>query len=136
MPFYKNSLHLTPREMEIMNIFWGSTEPLLASGVANFSGLSINTVNAVIKKLLAYEIIEVADIVHSGTVLSRRYHPTLSHQDYTTNTFIEQLRAIDKKMPIPRVVAALLEQEENEEQAITALEKMIAERKRQLRQED
>lgn len=119
--------------MEIMNILWCSEEPLIASQVAFTSGLSLNTVNAVIKKLYRGEILEVADIVHSGTVLSRRYRPTLSHQEYATTTFIKQMKAIDNKMTTSQVVATLLEQEEDEPRAIAELEAMIMERKKQLK---
>ena len=79
----KQFLKLTGREMDIMNILWNSQKPLIASEIAEYrSDLTINTVQAVIRKLLKYQLIEVADIVYSGTVLSRSYKPSISSEEY------------------------------------------------------
>ena len=49
----KQFLKLTGREMDIMNILWNSQKPLIASEIAEYrSDLTINTVQAVIRKLL------------------------------------------------------------------------------------
>ena len=78
----KQFLKLTGREMDIMNILWNSQKPLIASEIAEYrSDLTINTVQAVIRKLLKYQLIEVADIVYSGTVLSRSYKPSISSEN-------------------------------------------------------
>lgn len=134
IPFYQNFINLTPREMQIMNILWETDEPLLASQVAVISGLSINTVNAVVKKMLKNDLLEVADIIYSGTVLSRRYQPTVSRQEYATNVFVGQL-GNGSKLPTPQIVARLLDREDNEEETLSELQEMINERKKKL-QED
>lgn len=70
--FTKNKFSkLTSREVDIMNILWASEKPLIASEIADSRpDLTVNTVQAVLRKLLKYQLIEVADIVYSGTVLS------------------------------------------------------------------
>lgn len=73
---------LTSREIDILNILWENEKPLIASEIADArSDLTINTVQAVLRKLLKYQLVEVADIVYSGTVLSRSYRPTITSED-------------------------------------------------------
>lgn len=134
MPQIRNAIQLSPREMEVMDTLWGSETPLMASEIAVISGRSINTVNAVVKKLLVNKMVEVADIVYSGTVLSRRYRSCVDRQDYTVKLFVEQLKVVSKKTPISKIVARLLEGED-EEQNITELEEMIAQRRKEIQKE-
>lgn len=79
----KNSAVLSEREKDIMLVLWKDHEPLTASSIAEKGDkLSLNTVQALIRKLLNKNFVEVADIVYSGTVLSRRYKPVLSAEEY------------------------------------------------------
>ena len=82
--FTKNKFSkLTSREVDIMNILWASEKPLIASEIADSRpDLTVNTVQAVLRKLLKYQLIEVADIVYSGTVLSRSYRPTITSEEF------------------------------------------------------
>lgn len=134
MPQIRNAIQLSPREMEVMDTLWGSETPLMASEIAVISGRSINTVNAVVKKLLVNKMVEVADIVYSGTVLSRRYRSCVDRQDYTVKLFVEQLKVVSKKTPISKIVARLIEGED-EERNIGELEEMIAQRKKEIQKE-
>ena len=62
--------NLTRRDMDIMNILWQSEEPMTASQIAGVNpDLTINTVQAVIRKLLKEKLIKIDNIVYSGTVL-------------------------------------------------------------------
>ena len=88
----KNAFNLTNREMDILNILWNSEEPLVASEIAKRDDtLTVNTVQATLRKLLKQELVEVADIVYSGTVLSRRYRPTVDSKDFAVQEFSAQL---------------------------------------------
>lgn len=74
---------LSKQQLEVMKILWNSDAPLKASDiVSRHAGLNINTVQACLRVLVKAEAIEVADIVHSKTVLSRRYRPLLSKDEY------------------------------------------------------
>lgn len=76
--------HLTGRERDILNILWNSEVGMIASEIAEKrEDLTINTVQAVLKKLLSREFIKVQEIVYSGTVLCRKYCPTLSEAEFT-----------------------------------------------------
>ena len=53
---------LTSREIDILNILWENEKPLIASEIADArSDLTINTVQAVLRKLLKYQLVEVAE---------------------------------------------------------------------------
>ena len=78
-------LSLTGRERDILYILWNYDKGMIASEIVKErDDLTINTVQAVLKKLLRRKLIEVDQIVYSGTVLSRSYKPTLSEQEFET----------------------------------------------------
>jgi len=121
MPRGKTELSLTKREMDVMTILWESNTPLVASEITKMDdSLNINTVQAVIRKLLDKKYIEVADIVYSGTVLTRSYRPTLSKKEMTVQRFIKQFQENDK-VSIPNLVTTLLKHEKNEREVIEEL---------------
>lgn len=136
MPRGKTELSLTKREMDVMTILWESNTPLVASEITKMDdSLNINTVQAVIRKLLDKKYIEVADIVYSGTVLTRSYRPTLSKKEMTVQRFIKQFQENDK-VSIPNLVTTLLKHEKNEREVIEELEVMLEERKKLLKQKE
>ena len=134
MPKQNNRFELTERELDILNILWSAEKPLLASDIPQIdNSISINTAQAVLRNLLKKKLIEVSDIVHSGTVLSRRYKPTISSHDFFLKQFVKQFQNLNKDIPTPTIVATLLEHEKNEEAVIEELEKMLEERKKRLK---
>ena len=89
--------HLTKREKEILSILWNSPDGLIASDIAKQqSELSINTVQAVLKKLFKKNLIEIAEIVYSGTVLSRKYRPTLNECDFETASITHDIHNLSR----------------------------------------
>ncbi|MFC4804901.1 BlaI/MecI/CopY family transcriptional regulator [Filifactor villosus] len=84
---------LSDKEKEVMNVLWHYNESLTASGITEKSdSLNINTVQNVLKKLVNKNYIEVAEIVYSGTVLSRSYRYLVSPEAYAA----DQLQAMKK----------------------------------------
>lgn len=77
---------ITEREKDVMSVLWHAGQALTASTIAEKGdGLSINTVQAVLRSLMGKKYIEVADIVYSGTVLTRSYKPIISAEEYAAN---------------------------------------------------
>lgn len=127
------NLLLTEREMDIMRILWESEKPLVASEITKAdSSLSSNTVQSVLRKLLEKNFIEVADIVYSGTVLTRSYQPTISKKDLLIEQFLNQYISNKSNIPLPNLVATLLKHEKNEKDTIAQLEQLLEERKKSL----
>jgi predicted transcriptional regulator len=137
MPRTKSSSLLTDREMDVMKILWSSKEPLVASEIAKKGdSLSNNTVQSVLRKLLEKKYIVVADIVYSGTVLTRSYKPIVLKKDILLEQFVSQFNKDDDTIPIPSLVGTLLKHEKNEKETIEKLEKLLEERKNILSQEE
>lgn len=132
MSMKKGKLKLTNREMDVLEVLWNSETPLLASDIPKINPeLNISSVQLALRNLLAKGVIEVAEIVHSGTVLSRSYRPLISREEF----FIDSLKGLSKSITTRNIVATLLKHEKNEANTIKELEKLLEERKKQLSQE-
>ncbi|KAB1438031.1 BlaI/MecI/CopY family transcriptional regulator [Candidatus Galacturonibacter soehngenii] len=137
MPSKKSDSKITNREKDVLEVLWNSDTPLLASDIPKLNpSLSISSVQLSLRNLLSKNIIEVADIVHSGTVLSRSYRPLISIEDFISNEVINNYRNLDKAISTKNIVATLLKHEKNEANTIKELEKLLEERKKQLNQQN
>ena len=100
---------------------------------------AINTVQAVLRKLLKYQLVEVADIVYSGTVLSRSYRPTITSEEFAVHEVTSDYLAFEKTLSKPLLVSALLDTEEDPVKAretIDELQKMLDEYKKTLEEQE
>lgn len=124
---------LTNRERDILDILWDSEKSMVASEItAAKDDLSINTVQAVLKKLLQKDLIKVDEIVYSGTVLSRSYKPTLTPEQFEIQRFeAAYSRVTGKPFELSAVVDAMLDEEdiENRKHVIAQLEDMLAKKR-------
>ena len=133
----KSNFKITNREKDVLEVLWNSDSPLLASDIPKInSSLSISSVQLALRNLLSKNIIEVADIVYSGTVLSRSYRPLISREDFISNEVINSFKSLDRTITTKNIVTTLLKHEKNEADTIKELEKLLEERKKQLNQED
>lgn len=121
---------LTAKEEQILIDLWNADRPLIASEVAKRGGQSINTVQVVLRGLLKRKLIEVADIVYSGTVLCRRYRPSSIALQYIIREFTDQYKVLSKKISPSSLFATLIESEQDEDEVITALEELIAKKRK------
>jgi len=127
---------LTGRETDIMAILWNLDKPMLASEIAaSGDQLSINTVQAAMKSLLRKGMIEVADIVYSGTVLSRTYRPTLSRQQYMVSHLRQYFQSLGNDYSTVSLVSALLDNDKDE-RIIDELEEMLRQRKEEFKESE
>lgn len=124
-PFQK----FTSRDLDILSVLWNSSEPLTAAQIVETnSNLNMNTVQAVLRKLLKNELIEVADIVYSGTVLARRYKSAISGKDFALYKLSSEYKQFGKDLSKSSLVATLLNEESDKEkvrQDIEQLKKML-----------
>lgn len=118
---------LSGRELDIMKILWKEEVPVGASQIAQLGSLSINTVQAVLKGLLADQYIKVADIGYSGTVLSRKYAAVLTADCYIKDNLLK----FTNLKSAAGIFASLLENEVDV-QTINKLEDLLKERKKEL----
>ena len=121
-------IKLTRRQEDIMKILWESDKPLIASEIEKKQDdLNINTVQATLRALMKKNAIEVADIVYSGTVLSRSYRPIISRDQVIT----EYDQVVSKVLNDKNLIAHYVD-EINDQAAITELEKIIKEKRKKL----
>lgn len=118
----------TKKQLDVMKVLWESDAPLIASDIAKKDdALNINTVQACLRSLIADHSIKVADIVYSGTVLTRSYTPVISRDEYFGSTCTDILGDGQKSA----LIASLIDAETDPDE-LAHLEEMIAKRKFEL----
>jgi predicted transcriptional regulator len=127
---------ITPRDLDILNILWDTGKPMIASEIASSDEtLTMNTVQAVLRKLLKKKLIKIDDIVYSGTVLCRRYRPTISSDEFTISQLTSEYRQMNKNVSTAALLASFLETEPDTQKAkkeIEELQQMLEEYKQRL----
>lgn len=125
-------MYLTQSEMEMMQAFWQSGEPMSLSNLIEASpdrcwkdrsGFSI--INSLIKKGLLRE----EGYVHSGKTIARTFVPVVSYTDF----MLKQLNACEGKLKLPQLLAGLLGDETIDASDIRELDKIIADKKKEIR---
>ncbi len=108
--------NLTKRDLDVMNILWDSDAPKTAALIVKAKPeLTMNTVQAVLRKLLKNNLIEVAEIVYSGTVLTRSYSPLISQEDFLIHKMTSEYKSLSNKISKVSIMSALLDIEEDDE---------------------
>lgn len=120
---------ITKKQLEIMKILWSSDKPLIASEILKRNdSLNINTVQACLRALVNKQFIKVADIVYSGTVLTRSYTPLVSREDFLGTA----CQDIIGKAKVSSLIASLIDTETNLNE-LEELEKLIEQKKKELK---
>lgn len=119
---------LSKRQLEVMKILWNTSKPMVASDIVKANpALNINTVQACLKVLIKAKAIEVADIVYSGTVLTRSYRALISKTDYFNDVY----RDIIGTSSVSPLIASFIEHEESLDE-LNELQEMITKRKKEI----
>ncbi|MEH2958664.1 BlaI/MecI/CopY family transcriptional regulator [Candidatus Merdisoma sp. JLR.KK006] len=130
-----NKHKLTNKEYEILKILWASETPLTASNIVERGdALSINTVQATLKKLLKREFIRIDQIVYSGTVLSRAYLPSMSQEEFETQKYMDSMNQLyNGNFTCSHFMAAFLGQEHDRAKALQEIDELelLLEKKKQ-----
>lgn len=137
MPKENNIGSLTNRDMDVLEILWSSSEPLTVSEIVSKGNedLTINTVNAVARKLLKLKLVEVADIVYHNTSLCRSFRPTAEARETILTFFITEFKRFHSQISMSSLVAALLDSQADKktrETELQALEQYLDEYRRSI----
>ena len=120
--------NLSQKQLDVMKILWDAGTPLVASDIVKAeSSMNINTVQASLRVLLKENLIEIADIVYSGTVLSRSYRPLISRDVY----FNAEYKNIIGNSSTSAMIATFIEQEEDNSE-LERIEELIRKRMKEL----
>ncbi len=127
-------MKLNFKELEVLKILHESDHALTATEIVNSDAeLSQSTVQAVLRKLLANELIEVQGITYSGNVLSRTFGLTAKSMDILTDKFLQDYRSFRTIINMPTALAGMFNMSETEaerNQDIQILEKLLADLKK------
>lgn len=119
------SKELTKKEKQIMEIFWKSDKPISAAEINELDkSLNKNTIQAVLRKLLSYNLIEVKDIGYSGTVLTRLYVANISQEKFIAESLSDK--------SFKKLISNFIENSKDSEE-LEELENLIQKKKNQLK---
>ncbi len=116
---------LNQRELDVLNILWKSDEPMTSTDIVNeMRGLTQSTVIAVLRKLLAENLVEVCGVTHSGKVLSRTYRPTETSREVILNYFASDYASFKNVVSKSDICAAILHVDQSPDKMKAELEKL------------
>lgn len=119
-------MKLNPRELEVLKILHENERALTSTEIVN-SGEELiqSTVQAVLRKLLAAELVEVQGVTHSGNVLSRTFGATSKSKEVLTEKFLGDIRSFHSIIDKMDILAGMMELEEDGPKKEAELDKMI-----------
>ncbi|MCM1118696.1 MAG: MarR family transcriptional regulator [bacterium] len=127
-------MKLNPRELEVLKILHESSRALTSTEIVNAgAGLTQSTVQAVLRKLLAAEMVDVQGVTHSGNVLSRTFGATERSKEVLTQKFLNDYRCFRTIISKKAAVAGMFEMDEDDTkraEEIKELEQLLADMKK------
>lgn len=127
-------MKLNPRELEVLKILHESSRALTSTEIVNAgAGLTQSTVQAVLRKLLAAEMVDVQGVTHSGNVLSRTFGATERSKEILTQKFLNDYRCFRTIISKKAAVAGMFEMDEDDSkraEEIKELEQLLADMKK------
>lgn len=128
-------MKLNPRELEVLKILHESERPLTSTEIVNSGAeLTQSTVQAVLRKLLANDLVEVQGVTHSGNVLSRTFGATEKSKVVLTEKFLQDYKSFRSIISMQTAVAGMLDMSVDEtrrDKDIKDLEKLLSDLKKQ-----
>lgn len=119
-----HSRRFTGRDLDILQILWNASDSMTALEIVKqHPELTMNTVQAVLRKLLKEGLIKINRIVYSGTVLSRSFTSVISPEEFVILQMkenIKEISTINKKS----FVTALFEDETDTEKTLKEIEEL------------
>lgn len=79
---------LTKKELELMNIFWDTEDPLTAKQIhERYPNLVLSTIQVTLNNLIEKEAIKISEINYSGKTLTRSFEAIVSREDFILTEF-------------------------------------------------
>ena len=131
-------LSLTSNELEIMELLWTQARPLSRTEIIEFTperSWSSKSIHIILNKLIEKGAIEVSGFVRTNKNYGRTYSPCITPDDYVVSSIrqsINEVGCASKPKAIASVFAALIDENEVDEELLSSLEQMLAEKKRKL----
>lgn len=130
-------MKISQREREVLGIMYSADQALTSSQIVNLgNGMTQSTVQAVLRRLMAADLIEVQGITYSGKVLSRTFGVTEKAKELLIQHFLEFLRTYKSIIGLRVVIRGMFEMEEDEmgkKELVNALEEQLIKMKGQIK---
>lgn len=130
-------MKISQREREVLGIMYTADQALTSSQIVNLgNGMTQSTVQAVLRRLMAADLIEVQGITYSGKVLSRTFGVTEKAKELLIQHFLEFLRTYKSIIGLRVVIRGMFEMEEDEmgkKELVNALEEQLIKMKGQIK---
>lgn len=128
-------MKLNPRELEVLKILLDNDRALTSTEIVKGGvELTQSTVQAVLRKLLAAELVEVQGVTHSGNVLSRTFGPTKKCREVLAQKFLDDYRAFRTIISKADALAGMFAMDEDlskRAEEIAEIEALLADLKKQ-----
>ena len=80
--------NISNKELDILAILWESDSGLTAKEIHEKNPeLIVSTIQVSLNKLIKKNLIEVKDIIYSGKVLTRKFAPTITKENFVVNQY-------------------------------------------------
>lgn len=127
---------LSETELDIMQLLWkepnGLSRPEILSRLEG-KDWNPNSIHQVLNSMMKKGVLQVDGITRCGKVYGRTYTPTMTQQEFLARRTQEITPSLSSRERILGVVAALADQEGLDEETILELERMLNERKKELK---
>ena len=131
------TMRLNPRELEVLKILHENDHALTSTEIVNCGAeLTQSTVQAVLRKLLAAELVEVQGVTHSGNVLSRTFGPTEKSKEVLVQKFMDDYLAFRTIISKVDAIASMFSMDEDLSkrlEEIESIEALLAKLKKELK---
>lgn len=125
--------YLNTNEYDILSIILHSEEPLNVPQIIKLRpDLTANIVQPAIRKLLKFNLIEVADITLERNIFSRRFQLTADAPDIIRKMFLDDYTLFRRLVSEEVLLSAMMQADKNPEksqQEISELEQLLKEYK-------
>ena len=135
-------IKLTNRELDIMGALWAADDPMNAQDILNTlsdsddgSKSNIKAIRNQLKILLEKGAIIVSNRSKTAKTTVNSYSPLITAEEYTAMQFTRYFQH-KQGNSVSGIVAALLDNDSNEESTLDSLAELLAERKKRLLEGD
>lgn len=133
-----DKLTLTNNELEIMELLWTQGRPLSRTEIIELTperSWSSKSIHIILNKLIEKGTIEVSGFVRTNKNYGRTYSPCITPDDYVVSSIRQSIKEVghaSKPRAIASVFAALIAEKDVDEELLSSLEQILAEKKRKL----
>lgn len=129
---------LSENELAVLKVLWGADNPMsrpeILAGIPD-NDWNPNSIHSVLNNLIKKGYIEPQGTVRCGQGYGRTYAVTKNQGDYITNLLLNAVPERRRQECVLDFMMAMVDGEQIDEETIERLEQMLAQRRRELRQE-